>query len=152
MKQYDFVKYMSKPLNRDIIDLFIKEHNISIEKVDLFYDFVDTLEHIVYTTYLGDDVTDIPAKRKHFNWCWEKTVRVFYDEGLLLGDVELKSYFGNFFGEVFYNINDDDKKGVFVKGFWRKIFDIHTDKSAGDMDTLVELYKLFNRGMVNIKT
>ena len=29
MKHYDFIKYMSKPLDREIVGLFIKKHNIS---------------------------------------------------------------------------------------------------------------------------
>mgnify|MGYP003651660257 CR=1 FL=1 len=151
MGTLDFLKYVSKPLSRELIDIILKENNITIEKLDLFNDFVDTLEHKIHSTYLGDDVMDITAKLKHFNWCWEKTIRIFYDEGLLLGDRQLKDYFQSFYGEVFYRADDSEREESKAIGFWRRVFEVREGKTAADLDTLVELYKIFNDSMANIK-
>jgi len=152
MGEKDFLKYISTPLDRETVDIILKENNVYIEKLDLFNDFVDTLEHIVHTTYLGDDVMDIRARIKHFDWCWEKTVRTFYDEGLMIGDYELKEYFKSFYGEVYYRADDADRDEQKAIGFWGRVFRVRDGKTAADMDTLIELYNIFNRSMTNIKT
>mgnify|MGYP001472854080 CR=1 FL=1 len=152
MGNKEFFKYITKTLNKEIIDLILKEHNVTIEKLELFNDFVDTLEHIVHETYLGDDVMDAAARAKHFDWCWKKTVKIFYDEGLVIGDYELKEYFKSFYGEVFYRGSEEDRYEQKAVGFWNKVFNIRDGKTAADMDTLIELYNLFNNSMTNIKT
>jgi hypothetical protein len=101
---------------------------------------------------MGDEVMDVTAKAKHFNWCWKKTVKIFYDEGLVLGDYQLKDYFSSFYGEVFYRANEGDRDDSRAIGFWRKVFEVREGKTAADLDTLVELYKIFNNSMTNIKT
>ena len=80
-----------------------------------------------------------------------KTVKIFYDEGLLLGDYQLKDYFKSFYGEVFYGADDGERNESKAVGFWRRVFEVKEGKTAADLDTLVELYKIFNDSMANIK-
>ena len=51
----DFIKYVAKPINAKEMDLWVKANNISIEKTQLFFDFIWSLSSIMQDTYLGKD-------------------------------------------------------------------------------------------------
>ena len=65
-----FLKYMSRPLSLPALDLIYTSNNIVFERVDLYRDFILTLNHMVFTTYLGDEHHNEDDKINHFNWCW----------------------------------------------------------------------------------
>ena len=74
----DFIKYVAKPIDSKEMDLWVKANNISIEKTQLFFDFIRSLSTIMEDTYLGND--SISTKEDvlgHFNWCWNKNIENF---------------------------------------------------------------------------
>ena len=66
-----FLKYMSRPLTLDELELIYTSNNIIFERVDLYRDFILTLNDLILTTYLGDDFTNDEEQINHFNWCWK---------------------------------------------------------------------------------
>jgi len=84
----NFFNYISKPVSPEDVDLWFRINNIYPEKMDLFYDFVISLNNLINDTYLGDDdfgnETKIKLSKedtvKHFKWCWDKTIENFEKE------------------------------------------------------------------------
>lgn len=146
----EFIEYISKPMERSDILLYFKIHNVKIEKLNLYVDFTETLYHYVTTTYMGDDITDDMDKIKHFNWCWSKTINGFKKEKIYFNDDELYMYFLSFYEESFYKENDKSEKNITkLKQYWGKIFNFYMVKTKSELDTLIELYKIFDKSLGN---
>ena len=50
------IDYISSPLSHDRINYLNMLNEVTIEKVELFRDFIISLFYLVNDTYLGDDV------------------------------------------------------------------------------------------------
>lgn len=146
----NFLDYINNPMSRDSVEILYGANNIIIEKCELYNDFTQSLLSIVFATYLGDDVTSVKEQIKHFNWCWEKNINNFKEEGLLFNNQNLYNYFMEFLLEVFYTspdkeiITDLDK--VLIK-LWNNVFEYDRPKTNSDMDTLIEIYLLFEKSI-----
>ena len=56
-------------------EVWYRAYSITTEKIELFYDLVDSLYRIVDQTYLGPDaIITEDEQRKHFTWCWDKVI------------------------------------------------------------------------------
>ena len=65
------------------MDLWLRAHNISVEKSGLFFDFICSLYLLIQDTFLGEDkIITIEDKKGHFMWCWEKNIDNFCDENI----------------------------------------------------------------------
>lgn len=151
-KAKDFIEYISKKMERDDLHLLYRINNITKERIELFYDFVYSLNELVITTYLGDDITTKEDRDKHFKWCWEKVIDAFKKEGIYFITVtELYNYFITFFQESFYEEKiKTTRKANKLKSFWADLFSFSKVKTMSEYESLLELYKIFNRSfMVN---
>jgi len=149
-KTLNFLSYINKPMNRESILLIYSANNINYEKCELYNDFIKSLMDLIFETYLGDDITDSIQQINHFNCCWNKTIDNFKEDGILLGDKKLYNYFLEFIMEVYYPIkNKDENKNAqhnIVK-LWSYIFDYNNNKSQSDIETLIEVYKMFENSI-----
>jgi hypothetical protein len=104
-------------------------------------------------TYLGDE--DSPSetkiqmedddKKKHFLWCWNKTIDNFKKENLFFQENgDHFEYFETFFLEVFYHQKSDDVKNS-IKKFIIELFDKDKTFTRSDLDLYTEIYKLLNK-------
>jgi len=151
-KAKDFIEYISKKMERDDLHLLYRINNITKERIELFYDFVYSLNELVITTYLGDEITTKEDRDKHFKWCWEKVIDAFKKEGIYFITVtELYNYFITFFQESFYEEkHKTTRKSNKLKSFWDDLFSFSKVKTMSEYESLLELYKIFNRSfMVN---
>jgi len=99
---------------------------------------------------MGDEVTSVEHQIKHFNWCWKKNVENFETEGLVFESERLHSYFLEFMLEVYYTAPEKDGPNFDHKNIlklWYYIFDYNREKSNSDMDTLIEIYVLFEKSL-----
>ena len=79
--------------DRDIL-LLLKINGFTVERANLLLDFVESITQKIIKTYLGDTLMTTEDKRKHFDWCWKKTVENFKSEGVNFEDNEdLREYF-----------------------------------------------------------
>jgi hypothetical protein len=95
---------------------------------------------------MGDEVTTVEHQIKHFNWCWKRNVANFASEDLIFESDKLYSYFLEFMLEVYYTAPDKDSPEFDHKKIlkiWYYIFDYNREKTNSDMDTLIEIYKIF---------
>jgi hypothetical protein len=149
-KALNFLKYINTPMSRESIIVLYSANNINFEKCELYNEFIQSLIFLVYDTYMGDDITNEKEQKNHFNWCWDKNIENFEKEGFIFNSLKLKSYFLEFMLEVYYPITKKEENKTALDNIiklWVYIFDYNNNKSKSDMDTLIEVYKMFENSI-----
>jgi len=149
----DFLNYVNKPLNMENISLLLGDNNIIFERSVIYRDFILSLIDLVCETYMGDDITSDDEKINHFDWCWNKTLQNFKEEGIDFSrDDNLYEYFLNFMLETFYlSRKKSEKLHLNLLMLWSYIFGYTTPKSRSDIDSFIEVYKLFDKSLIKLQ-
>jgi hypothetical protein len=148
-KAIDFIEYISRDMRKEDMLLLYKINNIKKEKLEMLSDFVFSLNELVITTYMGDDITIGENKEKHFRWCWEKVVGSFKKEGVYFLEYdELYNYFLTFYQESFYEEEKEYEKIKDIGTFWEGLLDFRKTKTMSEYESLVEIYKIFNKSFI----
>lgn len=145
-----FLAYINNPMNKESIEILYEANNIKFEKCDLYGDFVQTLLMLIFNTYMGDEYTNLENQIKHFEWCWDKTIKNFEEEGIFFNNIKLYNYFLEFVFEVFYSNTDKENYEENEKGIlriWNEIFSFNSVKTNSDIDTLIEIYQIFDKSL-----
>lgn len=133
---------------KEEVDFFLRYNNLSREKINLFHDFVVSLDDIIETTYLGPDVlNDDNDIKGHYGWCWKKVVDGFNKERIFFKDNGAHfEYFWNFYYQAYYlkKINNEDTK---IDGYYFKIFDLTHQKTEFEFEILLYIYKIFEQNL-----
>lgn len=142
-----FLKYMQRPVDVPALELLYAGNNVMFERVDLYRDFILTLNDTITTTYLGDDVTNSVDQMEHFKWCWNRTAKQLKCGNLELStNEEAYSYFFNFYMDTFYLVDKETDITInSIEAIWISIFDYNTEKTRSDLDTFLVLYKIFDK-------
>lgn len=143
----ELLNYIKTPMSKENMDLLYSANNIRYEKCELYNDFIQSLILLIFDTYMGDDITNNVEKRNHFRWCWYKNIENFKKEGISFTSPKLHDYFLEFMSEVYYPITKKTENQSAHKNIlklWSYIFDFNALKSKSDMDTMIEVYKLFD--------
>jgi len=151
-KKINLLSYINQPLSKESIAVLYSANNIKFERCELYSDFVQSLLLIVFDTYLGDDITNHDEQIKHFSWCWNKNIDNFKKEGITFNNNALYSYFLEFMLEVFYPLTKkDENKNNYknILNLWLFTFDFTVLKTNSDIDTLIEIYQLFEKSLIN---
>lgn len=148
-KTQEFLSYIKTPLSQNSLNILYSTNNINFERCQLFSDIVQSLVCKIMDTYMGDKFTTPEQRTEHFKWCWDSTMGDFANEGVILkSSKELYSYFEQFMIDSFYMTNDkgdiDIIKGNLTK-LWKYIFGYTTNKTRSDVDTFLEVYKIFEK-------
>jgi hypothetical protein len=149
-KTLKFLDYINKPMSRESIIVLYSANNIKYEKCELYCDFIQSLIFLIYDTYLGDDITNENEQRNHFNWCWDKNIKNFKKENIEFNPTKLKNYFLEFMLEVYYPITKKEENQIALDNIiklWSYIFDFNNNKSKADIDTLIEVYNMFENSL-----
>jgi hypothetical protein len=146
----NFLDYINTPMSKESIIVIYGANNIKYEKCELYNDFVQSLLMLAFDTYMGDDVTNIDEQENHFKWCWDTNISNFKSEGVMFQNIKLYNYFLEFMLEVFYTSTDKsifESSGRNVLALWDNIFDYNRVKTNADMDTLIEIYRIFEKSL-----
>ena len=150
-KTIEFLNYIKNPLSETSIAILYDANSVRFDKCQLYSDFVCSLLMLVFDTYLGDVITTEKQQIEHFNWCWDKNISNFNEEGIEFKSInELQSYFKEFMVEVFYAIEDKDDKPYINENLislWEYIFDYKKPKSRSDIDSFIEIYNIFEKSL-----
>jgi len=148
-KVINFIEYITKNMEKKDLFLLYKINNIKKEKLELYLDFVFSLNELIIDTYLGDDITNEGDKLSHFKWCWNNVVSSFKKEGIYFVDTdELFIYFLTFYQESFYNEIKIDEMSSKFSHFWSDLLDYEKSKTMSEYETMLEIYKIFNKSFV----
>lgn len=139
--------FIKNPLSMTEINTIYKFNKIKHTRVDLYSDFVQSLCDLVFSTYMGDDVTSVNDRTTHFDWCWNKNMKAYVEMGYDLADWSDKQkyfYFRSFFLDVFYHVEDKAEILEYnIKNVWDFIFNCDVEKSRLDVENFLEIYKMF---------
>tara|TARA_B100000287_G_C20194201_1_gene607442 strand:- start:59 stop:538 length:480 start_codon:yes stop_codon:yes gene_type:complete len=144
-----FLDYVTKPLSADEVDTWIMIHGITLEKSNLFFDFICSLYILIEDTHLGDEViVTEEQKLGHFKWCWEKNIDNFKVENIFFKKTgDHWEYFWNFFSESFYK--EGDKENIEkMDDYMKKLFELHVEKTKSDLDVLTDIYKILDKSLI----
>tara|TARA_R110002153_G_C13330512_1_gene497971 strand:- start:8200 stop:8688 length:489 start_codon:yes stop_codon:yes gene_type:complete len=145
----DFIEYISKDMEKEDLLLLYRINNIKRERLEMFSDFIYSLNELIITTYLGDDITLGKNKIKHFKWCWNEVICSFKKEGVyFLETEELYNYFLTFYQESFYEEEKEINKTLTIGPFWEELLRHGETKTMSEYETLLEVYKIFNKSFV----
>ncbi len=90
-------------------------------------------------------ITNRAEKRNHFRWCWYRNIENFEKEGIQFKTTKLYDYFFGFMSEVYYPVTlKDDIQLLHTLKMWQYVFDFKQLKSKSDLDTMIQVYKLFD--------
>lgn len=152
----NFFNYLSKPVPEEEVDLWFKINNIIPEKLELFYDFSQSLNLLINETYLGEFENKKETKIslteedniKHFEWCFSKILTNYQKEGIFFDHKGNHfDYFKSFFMEIFYN-QKEEKIRKSVKDFFNELFSTNKTFTKSDLDMISVIYKVLNENMV----
>lgn len=148
-KSRKFLDYINNPMSKESVMVVYDANGIKFEKCELYGDFVQSLFMMVFDTYMGDDVTNINEQIEHFNWCWNKNVLNFREEGMCFEGGKLYEYFFAYMIEVFYpsKKKPEDYTDKTSLRLWSEIFDYNRSKTNSDIDTFIEIYKIFENSL-----
>ena len=151
----NFFNYITKPIPTGDVDIWFKVNNIIPEKMELFSDFCQSLNLLIFATYLGEqrerNETKISLSEednlKHFEWCLYKTIENFQKEGIKFRKKgEHVEYFKHFYFDVFYNQKEEKIKTA-IKFFYKELFDMDKPFSKSDLDIILLIYKNLDKNM-----
>ncbi len=150
-KKKEFLSYIKTPLSENSIAVLYSANNIRYEKCLLFSDYVQSLLTLIFDTYMGDDITSDDDKFKHFEWCWNKNIENFKDEGIHFGTTNSSyNYFLEFMMEVFYTITTKGGKEhipITIRTLWLSVFSYNRMKTRSDMDNFIEIYGILEKSL-----
>jgi hypothetical protein len=152
----EFYNYISKHLEPEQVELWFKSNNIIPEKMELYYDFCQSLYLLMIDTYLGEELDSNETKvnmssednEKHFKWCWNKNIENFEKENISFEENgEHFDYFHSFFKEIFY-----DQKEYRIKNsidvFFNDLFSRDKPFTQVDLDLVYNIYKSLDKNIV----
>ena len=116
------------------------------DRVEIYKEFTINLLNYIYDYYLDRETLkeDIDI-RNHFNWCFNKVCDEFKEEGLNFSKNEpLRQYFLEFFYHQFYKRENSEISLGYFERFWVNIFTIAGQKNKNVMNTMIELYNIFD--------
>jgi hypothetical protein len=155
-KQLEILEYIKKPLSIEGMDAIYKSNYVQNENVVLYSDFSTTLIQLIFDTYLGDDLTSEEERPNHFDWCWDKVINNFSNEGIEFKSTkELKDYYYDFLDIAYYQNPDKEEDTKINEGilrYWSEIFDITSVKTKAEVDVFLEIYQLFTESLFDKKT
>jgi hypothetical protein len=152
----NFFLYISKPVDKDDVNLWLEANNVCYRKFELYSDFVNSLVNLIYETYLGNDVnksTNIMIEEednhKHFDWCWNKLIDNFKKESIYFNiDGEHYDFLKGFIIETFYNQKINEVK-FSLDRFFKEIFYLDGLHTMSDLDLLKTNYKSLDKNLLN---
>lgn len=149
----NFFEWMSKPVEKEDVVLWLNIRNMNYEKIDLFGDFFKNLYHIISTTYFFDVSSETKISMSyddnvaHFEWCWNLSITNFEKENIIFKkEGNHKNYLKSFFIDTFYDHKDKSLK-IAISDFIDDIFDMDKSFSKSDLDLLTEFYELLDKNI-----
>lgn len=152
----NFFNYITKNVNSEDVDIWFKSNNIITEKMELYYDLSFSLFTLIKTTYLGstEDTSETKVNmtdednKKHFDWCWNKTIDSFAKENINFErEGEHRDYFYSLFSEIFYQQTKGEIRNS-IDSFFNDLFNRDKPFTQVDLDLIYNIYKTLDKNLV----
>jgi hypothetical protein len=129
-------------------EVWYRAYNITTERIELFYDIVNSLYVLIDNTYLGPDaIITEDDQKNHFTWCWDKTLENLSKEKININSRGIHyEYFWDFFLESFYYLKMDEEE-IKIKEYLYRLFNYNHKKTRSELAVLTEIYKLLENNL-----
>ena len=116
----------------------------------------DILYLLIQKTYLGNGENNKETKvemseednTKHFNWCWNKTIKNFNKENIKFqNDGDHYDYFFSLFNELYYKQNKETIRNS-IDVFFLDLFNREKPFTQVDLDLIYNIYKTLDKNLV----
>ncbi len=145
---HNFINYLDEPVSDEFVSKFYEVYNIKHDRVKLFKDFSSSLSSLMVDTYMGDEITDKTQKKKHFDWCYNKNLSNFKEEGILFGGEILYEYFQRLLHDIYYTNKKNKSINDSIIRLWDVLFSFNQTKSAADLEMFLLLYNLMEKSLL----
>ena len=152
----NFYNWMSMPVPFSEVEIWFSVHNMIPERIELFGVVFTSLAYSIIDTYFGEDnyetkvVMSESDKKNHFDWCWDKLIKDFENENILIdSDGEHKEYLWNFFLDSFYTQPQVNIREA-IPEFIEELFNLEKPFAKSDLDILTELYKTLQNKVIHV--
>lgn len=151
----NFFNYITKNLDPEEVDVWFRVNDIIPEKMELYYDLSYSLFLLIKKTYLGDVESSNETKiemseednKKHFDWCWKKTLENFKKENIIFyNEGEHYDYFFSLFNEIYYNQNKENIRNT-IDLFFNDLFNREKPFTQVDLDLIYNIYKTLDKNL-----
>lgn len=151
----NFFNYITKNLDPEEVDVWFRVNNIIPEKMELYYDLSYSLFLLIKKTYLGDVESNNETKiemseednKKHFDWCWKKTLENFKKENIIFySEGDHYDYFYSLFNEIYYNQNKENIRNT-IDLFFNDLFNREKPFTQVDLDLIYNIYKTLDKNL-----
>jgi hypothetical protein len=144
---------MTTPVPDDELIVWFNVHNMHYEKIELYGDIFKSLYLTIADTFMGNDDYETKIEltyddnEKHFEWCWDETIKNFEKENILIAlEGKHKDYLKSFFLETFYD-NTQKKIKDAIPSFLKDVFELSTHFTKSDLEILTEVYSLLDKNI-----
>lgn len=152
----NFYNWMSKPVPFSEVEIWFSVHNMIPERIELFGIIFTSLSFNIVDTYFGEEnyetkvVMSDSDKKKHFDWCWDKLLKDFENENIIIdSDGEHKEYMWRFFLDSFYHQPEINIREA-IPEFVEELFNLDKPFAKSDLDILTELYKTLQNKVIHV--
>jgi hypothetical protein len=151
----NFFNYITKNLDPEEVDVWFRVNDIIPEKMELYYDLSYSLFLLIKKTYLGDVESSNETKiemseednKKHFDWCWKKTLENFKKENIIFyNEGDHYDYFFSLFNEIYYNQNKENIRNT-IDLFFNDLFNREKPFTQVDLDLIYNIYKTLDKNL-----
>ena len=151
----NFFNYITKNLDPEEVDVWFRVNDIIPEKMELYYDLSYSLFLLIKKTYLGDVESSNETKiemseednKKHFDWCWKKTLENFKKENIIFYNFgEHYDYVFSLFNEIYYNQNNENIRNT-IDLFFNDLFNREKPFTQVDLDLIYNIYKTLDKNL-----
>lgn len=127
----------------------IQKYMIIKDRVEIYKDFTINLLNFIIDYYLDNKTLSADADiQNHYNWCFNKVCDEFKEEDLdFTKNKQLREYFYDFFYHQFYRRENQEMSLSYYEKFWLNIFSIDKQSNKNVMNTMVELYNIFDKSV-----
>ena len=147
-KKEEYIAFLASEDYKNQIDIWYKIHNITNEKIELYYDFLISIVDIIEETYLGPDVLQKEEDIKnHFTWCFNEVISNFKNEKIEFNQHGSHyDYLWLFLYQSFYT-NDVDSRMKVIREYFTTLFNFEVKKTKIELDMLTDIYKLLDQNL-----
>jgi hypothetical protein len=116
------------------------------DRVEIYKDFTINLLNYIVDFYLDSEtLSDDNDIKNHYNWCFNKVCDEFKKENIDFSkNTGLRNYFFDFFYHQFYKKETQEVSLAYYEKFWRNIFEIDNQKNKNIINTMIEIYNIFD--------
>jgi hypothetical protein len=137
-------EYKDRVINPIDLGVILKKENVIKERCNLYLDVLMTFFNNVCESYLGREYMKTNEDiQGHFEWCYNKTINEFKEEGINFESIILREYLWDYTLFMVYTTEETPDLEFFDMN-WKFIMEFTGVKTKNALSEMLYIYKLFD--------